>query len=72
VRCVELRLEGANQKVERWSKDGQHIEKVVAECDDVTAARGAYRAVVEAWPEARWTLRQAIRVLAEHPDPRRT
>jgi hypothetical protein len=58
-------------KVERWSANGQHIEKELAVCEDIVAARGAFRAAVEEWPEARLTLRHGIRVLAEHPEPER-
>jgi hypothetical protein len=38
-------------------------------CDDIVAARGAFRAAVGEWPDARLTLRHGIRVLEEHPKP---
>lgn len=53
-------------KVERWNERGG-IEKELAVCEDIVAARGAFRAAVAEWPDARLTLRQGIRVLAEHP-----
>jgi len=58
-------------KVERWTDTGQHIEKELAVCECVIAARGAFRAAVEEWPDKRFTLRQGIRVLEEHPRPER-
>ena len=56
-------------KVERWSSNGQLVEKELAICEDIIAARGAFRAAVEEWPDKRFTLRQRIRVLAKHPEP---
>jgi hypothetical protein len=58
-----------NFRVERWTKNGQTVEKVLAVCDDIVAARGAFAAVAE-WPDKRFTLRQGIRVLDEHPPPK--
>lgn len=58
-------------KVERWSANRQSVEKELAICDDIIAARGAFRAAVAEWPDKRFTLRQGIRVLEEYPEPKR-
>ena len=57
-------------RVERWNATGG-IEKELAVCEDIVAARGAFRAAVAEWPEARLTLRSGIRIIAEHPEPER-
>jgi hypothetical protein len=59
-----------NFKVERWD-DYHHIEKTHAICECLTAARGAFHAVVAEWPDKRFTLRNGARVILEHPKPQR-
>jgi hypothetical protein len=54
-------------KVERWSADDTRLEGALAASDNLAIARAAFDAAVKAYPAARLTLRDGIRIIAKHP-----
>lgn len=50
-------------KVERWTRDGQHIEAMLYGGSSVDHAREIFRAFARKRPRARLTIRQGTRVL---------
>jgi hypothetical protein len=52
-------------RVEEWTSNG-HVLRVIAGADNLFVARAAYREAVARYPHSEITLRQGIRVLAEH------
>jgi hypothetical protein len=52
-------------RVEKWDRDGNRIESVIATAANLFVGRGAYEAARRACPKARLTLRQGIRVIEE-------
>jgi hypothetical protein len=56
--------------LETWDAKG-NIERILARTCNMSVGRGAFVAAVEMYPEARITLRQVCRVIAEHPERRK-
>jgi hypothetical protein len=54
-------------KIERWSADDATLERSIAAADNLVVARAAFDAAVAAYPQARTTLRDGIRVIAKYP-----
>src|SRR5438477_106562 len=54
-------------RVEMWTGDGQHIRWVTACAGTVSIAHGAFDAAIKNYPGERWTLRNGILVIREHP-----
>lgn len=61
----EARLETPVFAVESWSRDGVHLEEVLARAGNLLIARGAYRAAPDQRPRSTVTLRHGIRVIEE-------
>jgi hypothetical protein len=55
-------------KVERWSKDGQHIERMLYAGNRIDRAREVFEQLVHHRPGGRYTIRQGIRVLHRWPE----
>lgn len=56
-------------RVELWDRNTQHIRWVVAAAGTITVAHAAFDAAVKNWPSERFTLRQGIMLIREHPHP---
>jgi hypothetical protein len=54
-------------RVELWDRHSQHVRWVVAAAGTVTIAHAAFDAAVVNWPRERFTLRQGIKLIREHP-----
>jgi len=57
-------------RVELWDQQANHVRWVVAAAGSVTVGHAAFDAAVANWPNERFTLRQGIMLIREHPDPR--
>ena len=59
-------------RVELWDRYALHIRWVVAAAGTVTIAHAAFDQAVKNWPDERFTLRQGMLLIREHPErPRR-
>jgi hypothetical protein len=54
-------------KVELWTRDGQHVERLLFAGNNLAEARALFVAYGKRRPRARLTIRQRSRVLAERP-----
>jgi hypothetical protein len=54
-------------RVELWDRHAQHIRWVIAAAGTVTIAQAAFDAAIANWPGERFTLRQGIMLIREHP-----
>jgi len=54
-------------KVELWSRDGRHVERLLFAGNSLDKARALFAANGKRRPRARLTIRQRSRVLAERP-----
>jgi hypothetical protein len=54
-------------KVELWTKDDQHVERLLHAGNRIDAARAVFNAAVRHRPRGRYTIRQRCRVLAQWP-----
>jgi hypothetical protein len=54
-------------KVELWTRDGQHIERLLFAGNSLDKARALFAAYSKRRPRARLTIRQRSRVVAEWP-----
>ena len=55
-------------RVELWTADGQHVRWVVAATANITIGHAAFDAAVANWPNERFTLRQGVLLIREHPE----
>ena len=55
-------------KIEKWSKDGNHIAQLIHAGNRIDKAHAIYDATVKHRPGGLYTLRQGIRVLRKWPD----
>lgn len=55
-------------KVERWTKDDLHIERMLYAGNNIEKARAIFDEAVKRRPRGRYTIRQGIRVLAQWPE----
>jgi len=55
-------------RVELWDQHANHVRWVVAAAGSVTVGHAAFDAAVANWPNERFTLRQGIMLIREHPD----
>jgi len=53
--------------VELWDRHGQHIRWLVAAAGTVTIGHAALDAAIESWANERFTLRQGMHLIREHP-----
>jgi hypothetical protein len=60
-----------NFRVELWDRFGNQIRWVVAAAGTVSIAHAAFEAAITNWPNERFTLRQGIMLIREHPPERR-
>lgn len=61
-----------SHRVELWTADGQQVRWAVAATASVTVGHAAFEAAVRNWPHERFTLRNGILVIREHPKSRIT
>jgi hypothetical protein len=54
-------------KVELWTKDGQHVERLLFAGNSLDKARALFAAYGKRRPRARLTIRQRSRIVAEWP-----
>ena len=54
-------------KVELWTRDSQHVERLLFAGSSLDKARALFAAYGKRRPRARLTIRQRSRVLAERP-----
>jgi hypothetical protein len=54
-------------KVEVWTKDGQHVERLLFAGNSLDNAHALFAAYAKRRPRARLTIRQRSRVVAEWP-----
>jgi hypothetical protein len=54
-------------RVELWDRQAQHVRWVVAAAGTVSVAHAAFDQAIKNWPEQRFTLRQGIMIIREHP-----
>jgi hypothetical protein len=54
-------------KVEQWSRDGRHIDRMVYAGNDLDRAREIFEGLTKRRPRGEYTIRQGIRVLAKWP-----
>ena len=57
-------------KVELWSRDGQHIDRLLFAGNSLDKARVAFEAYARKRPRARLTIRQRTRLVAQWPRER--
>jgi hypothetical protein len=57
-------------RVELWDRHAEHIRWTVAASGSVVLAHAAFDAAVAEWPHERFTLRQGIMLMREHPPTR--
>jgi hypothetical protein len=53
--------------VELWDRHAQHVRWVVAAAATVAVGHAAFEAALANWPGERFTLRQGMHVIREHP-----
>lgn len=56
-----------SNRVELWTADGQQVRWVVAATANVSVAHAAFEAAIRNWPHERFTLRQGLLLIREHP-----
>jgi hypothetical protein len=54
-------------RVELWDRHAQHVRWMIAAAGTITIAQATFEAAVREWPHERFTLRQGIRLIREHP-----
>jgi len=54
-------------RVELWDRHADHIRWTVAASGSIVLAHAAFDAAVAEWPHERFTLRQGIMLMREHP-----
>jgi hypothetical protein len=54
-------------KVEQWSKDDQHVIRMLWAGNSIDIARDVFRRLVKHRPGGRYTVRQGVRVLEKWP-----
>src|ERR1700722_3855622 len=54
-------------RVELWDRHALHVRWVIAAAGTVTVAHAAFDQVVRNWPDERFTLRQGMHLIREHP-----
>jgi hypothetical protein len=54
-------------KVEKWSRDGMRIERLIYAGTSLDRARDVYRTTIKHRPRVRLTIRQRTRVLEQWP-----
>jgi hypothetical protein len=54
-------------RVEMWTQDDNHVERLLALADNVLVGRGAFLAAVNQYPDRILTLRHGMRVIAKSP-----
>jgi hypothetical protein len=61
-----------NFRIELWERHAEHIRWTVAASGSIVLAHAAFDAAVKEWPHERFTLRNGIMLMREHPErPRR-
>jgi hypothetical protein len=50
-----------------WDRHAQHIRWMIAAAGTITIAQAAFDAAIANWPGERFTLRQGIMLIREHP-----
>jgi hypothetical protein len=58
-------------RIELWDHHANHVRWVIAAAGTVTVAHAAFEAAITNWPNERFTLRQGITLIREHPPERR-
>jgi hypothetical protein len=56
-------------KVEHWTRDGQHVMRMIWAGNNLDHARALFDAQIRRRPRGRYTIRQRLRVLDEWPRP---
>jgi hypothetical protein len=56
-----------NFRIELWERHAEHIRWTVAASGSIVLARAAFDAAVKEWPHERFTLRNGIMLMREHP-----
>jgi hypothetical protein len=56
-----------NFRIELWDRYSEHIRWTVAASGSIVLARAAFDAAVKEWPHERFTLRNGIMLMLEHP-----
>jgi hypothetical protein len=54
-------------RVELWDRHAKQIRWTIAAAGNVFIAQAAFDAALAKWPHERFTLRQGIRLIREHP-----
>jgi hypothetical protein len=54
-------------RVELWDRHADRIRWTVAAAGSVVLAHAAFEAAVQNWPQERFTLRQGVMLIREHP-----
>jgi hypothetical protein len=54
-------------KVEKWTRDGQHIDELLFAGNSLAKAQRMYERFIKRRPRSRLTIRQRTRVLREWP-----
>ena len=54
-------------RVELWDRHDQHIRWVIAAASSVAVGHAALDAAIASYPDQRFTLRNGIQVIREHP-----
>jgi hypothetical protein len=54
-------------RIELWDRNDLHIRWVVAAAGTVSVAHAAFEEAIKNWPDQRFTLRQGIMLIREHP-----
>jgi hypothetical protein len=54
-------------RVELWDRHAQHVRWAIAAAGTITIAQAAFDAAVQNWPGERFTLRQGIMLIRQHP-----
>jgi hypothetical protein len=55
-------------RVELWDRHAQHVRWVVAAAGTVSIAHAALDEAIKNWPRERFTLRNGILLIREHPE----
>lgn len=63
-------IENMTFRVELWDRHAQHVRRVVAAAGTVSIGHAAFDEAVKNWPDERFTLRQGINLIREHPQRR--
>jgi hypothetical protein len=60
-----------NYRVELWDRYALHVRWIVAAAGTVSVAHAAFDEAVKNWPDQRFTLRNGIQTIREHPARKR-